>query len=96
MSISISSVAAVLIVDDVVLVDEEVSGIGGKDVRLVRRSTSDLPVILCSVRYDSNAWRLKAAAAAELAGISAACCRLVTMVLCSESTTAAAAAKSPG
>lgn len=61
---------------------------------LLKRNTSDLPVIRCNAKYDSKACRFKAAAAGELTGSKAACCKLVTIVPCNDRTTAAAAAKS--
>ena len=42
---------------------------------------------LCSVRYDSRACKLRAAAAAELGGKSAACCRDDIMAFCRDNAT---------
>lgn len=76
-------------------VDDDCCTTGVDDGVLVKRSTSALPVIRCKARYDSRAWRFRAAAAAELAGSRAACCKLDTIAPCRDRTTAAAAAKSP-
>lgn len=61
----------------------------------LNRSASALLVIRWSAIYDSSAWRLRAAAAAELAGNKAACCRLEMTAPCRDRATAAAVAKSP-
>lgn len=64
------------------------------DVAEENRKTSAFPVRRCKAKYDSKACRLSAAAAGEFIGKRAACCKLLTIAPCSESTTAAAAARS--
>lgn len=66
-------------------------------VAILRTSSAELePVLdvatldacsLCSVRYDSKACKLRAAAAAELGGKSVACCRDDIMAFCRDNAT---------
>lgn len=48
---------------------------------------ADTVVSLCRVKYDSRAWRFRAAAAAELTGNSAACCSEFIIAFCKERAT---------
>lgn len=74
------------------------SGLTLEDVvAILRTSSAELELVLdvatldacslCSVRYDSKACKLRAAAAAELGGNSAACCKDDMMAFCRDKAT---------